>query len=138
MLPKYLLINSRDELYRVDITKIVYFEANANYTIFVLPNKLKGVIGMNLAQTERLLSANLGIEASIFARIGKRFIINLNYIYHIELLKQNLTLSDGENFAYSLPISKDALRKLKDMFVTQARLSKEQQQENNGHEQSEG
>ncbi|MBU3853779.1 MAG: LytTR family transcriptional regulator DNA-binding domain-containing protein, partial [Candidatus Paraprevotella stercoravium] len=54
----------------------------------------------------------------IFARIGKRFIINLNYVYHIEVLRQKLTLSDGEVFAYQLPISKEALKKLKDLYVT--------------------
>ena len=31
---KHLFLNSRDELFRVDITKIAYFEADGNYTKF--------------------------------------------------------------------------------------------------------
>ncbi len=115
---KYLYLNSRDEFYKVDIAKIVYFEADGNYTNFVLCNKLKGVVLMNLAQMQTVLCESLKEEASIFARIGKRFIINLNYVYHIEVLRQKLTLSDGEIFAYQLPISKEALKKLKDMYIS--------------------
>ena len=114
---KYLYFNSRDEFYKVDISKIVYFEADGNYTNFVLCNKLKGVVLMNLSQMRTMLSESLKEEASIFARIGKRFIINLNYVYHIEVLRQKLTLSDGEVFIYQLPISKEALKKLKDLYV---------------------
>lgn len=114
---KYLYFNSRDEFYKVDISKIVYFEADGNYTNFVLCNKLKGVVLMNLSQMRTMLSESLKEEASIFVRIGKRFIINLNYVYHIEVLRQKLTLSDGEVFIYQLPISKEALKKLKDLYV---------------------
>ena len=55
---KYLYINSRDELYKIDIAKIVYFEAEGNYTNFVLSNKLKGAVCMNLAQMQKLINDN--------------------------------------------------------------------------------
>lgn len=114
---KYLYLNSRDEFYRVDITKIVYFEADGNYTNFILGNKQKGVVLMNLSQMQTVLTESLKEEAAIFARIGKRFIINLSYVYHVEVLHQRLTLSDGQLFAYQLPVSKEALKKLKEMYV---------------------
>lgn len=53
---EYLYINSRDELYKIDIAKIVYFEAEGNYTNFVLSNKLKGAVCMNLAQMQKLIN----------------------------------------------------------------------------------
>lgn len=114
---KYLYLNSRDELYRMDISKIVYFEADGNYTNFVLSNKLKGAVCMNLAQMQQVLSDSLKESASIFARVGKRHIVNLTYVYQIGVLRQKLTLSDGEVFAYQLNISKEALKKLKEMYV---------------------
>ena len=114
---KYLLLNSRDELYRMDISKIVYFEAEGNYTNFVLSNKVKGTVCMNLAQMQTVLTENLREEASIFARIGKRYIVNLTYVYHIGVLRQRLVLSDGALFAYQLDISKEALKKLKEVYV---------------------
>ena len=114
----YLFLNSRDELLRIDISKIVYFEADGNYTSIILTNKLRPTIGINLAQTEKLLNERLRERSRIFARIGKRYIINLNYVYQINVLKQRLVLSDYTNFAFQLEVSKEALKKLKEIFLS--------------------
>ncbi len=113
----HLYLNSRDEFFRVDISKIVYFEAEGNYTKFVLKNKLGGTVQRSLMQIQDTLSKSMKEDASMFARVGKRFIVNLNYIHRIDVVRQKLTLSDGERFAYLLPISKEALKKLKEMYV---------------------
>ena len=113
---EYLYINSRDELLRIDISKIVYFEANGNYTTIVLANKLKTTANMNLAQTEKALELRLQEKARQFARVGKRFIINLNYVFDINVAKQSLMLTNFSTFAFQMPISKEALKKLKDIY----------------------
>lgn len=61
---------------------------------------------MNLSQMQTVLIKNLKESVSTFTRIGKRFIINLNFVYHIEVLWQKLTLSDGEGFAHQLSVSR--------------------------------
>ena len=96
----YLYLNSRDEFLRIDIRKIVFFEADGNYTNIVLVNQLKGVVCMNLARMQQVLSDRLKEQASIFARVGKKHIINLSYVYQINVLKQRLVLSDGDNFTF--------------------------------------
>ena len=115
---KYLYLNSRDEFLRVDISKIVYFESEGNYTNIILNNKMMATICMNLARMQEILNRSLNDDAAVFARIGKRHIINLTYVYHIAILRQILVLSDGENFEYQLQISKDALKRLRDMYVS--------------------
>ena len=114
---KHLFLNSRDELFRVDITKIVYFEADGNYTKFVMCNGLGGVLCMNLTQMKTVLSERLGDVATMFARIGKRHIINLMYVFQVAILRQRLVLSDGSSFSYQLALSKEALRSLRDLYV---------------------
>ena len=114
---KYLYLNSRDEFFRLDINKIVYFESDGNYTHIILSNKMRAIVCMNLAQMRELLINSLKDKATTFARIGKRHIINLTYVYQIAILKQKLVLSDGENFEYQISVSKDALKKLRDMYV---------------------
>lgn len=121
MKKKYLFLNSRDELFRMDISKIVYFEAEGNYTNFVMSDKVKGAVCMNLSEMQKQLTDSLRESASIFARVGKRHIVNLTYVYQISVLRQKLVLSDGEVFAYALNISKEALKALKDMLVDTAR-----------------
>lgn len=114
---KKILFNSRDELLRMDVSKIVYFEADGNYTHIVSLNKLKATIAASLSKTEEVLTAQLGQDAAKFMRVGKRFIINFRYVYSINVAKQHLLLSDQEHFAYQLPVSKDALKRMKELMV---------------------
>ncbi len=126
---RYLYLNSRDEFFRVDITKIVYFESDGNYTNIMLNNKMKATVCMNLAQMQSILSESLKDAAGIFARVGKRHIINLTFVYQIAILRQKLTLSDGENFEYQIGVSKDALKKLRDMYVPGANIKTDKETE---------
>lgn len=118
MKPTCLFLNSRDEFLRIDISSIAYFEADGNYTNIILANGLKGIVCMNLAKMKEVLEASLKEKAAIFARIGKKYIINLGFVFKIDVARQNLVLSDGISFSYSLSLSKDALKGLKDLFVT--------------------
>ncbi len=114
----FLFFNSRDELLRIDVSKIVYFEADGNYTKIILANKLCGTVCMNLAHTQSALAAQLKEKAQIFVRLGKRYIINMRYIYQINVIKQRLVLSDESTFAFNLEISKEALKRLKEIMTT--------------------
>lgn len=113
----YVLFNSRDELVRLSIADIVYFEADGNYTKVVTANKLTSVLGMNLGQMEAALAKQLGDAATRFIRLGKRFIINRNFIYKINVHSQTLILSDFNRFAFKVPVSKDALKKMKLLLI---------------------
>ena len=114
---KLLFFNSRDELLRIGVDKIVYIEADGNYTDIIMVNKLRAAVCMNLGEMEAALDAQLGDDAKQFMRIGRRFIINMNYIYLINVLKQQLVLSDYDHFAFQINISKEALRKMKDLIL---------------------
>ena len=116
-----LYFNTRDELNRIDVSKIVYLEADGNYTDVVMVNKLRASICMNLGEMEKSLAQQLQPTENTFMRIGKRFIVNMRYIYQINVLKQQLILSDYDHFAFQVSISKDALRKVKDL-VLQTRI----------------
>lgn len=112
-----LYFNTRDELNRIEVSKIVYFEADGNYTDIIMVNKLRTAICMNLGEMEKALAEQLGPDDRTFMRIGKRFIINMQYIYQINVLKQQLILSDYDHFAFQVSISKEALRKVKDLML---------------------
>ena len=114
---KIILFNSRDELLRMEVEKIVYFEADGNYTHIVTKNKLKATIGVSLAKTEVALTTQLGNDAQRFIRVGKRFIVNMRYVYSVNLAKQHLIVSDLSTFAFQLPVSKDALRRMKELIL---------------------
>lgn len=106
----FLYLNTRNELIRLDCSKIVYMEGDGNYTNIVLVNKQKVAVCMNLSNMQQFISESLRERASIFARIGKRFIVNLNFIYKVQPLLQSLVVTDGVHFTFQLCISKEALK----------------------------
>lgn len=112
-----IYFNSRDKLIRIGIDKIVYFEGDGNYTNIIVANKHKTCLTMNLTHTEEALATQLGKQAQSFMRIGKRFIVNMRYIYQVDLQKQVLLLSDCEHFLFQLPISKEALKSAKELII---------------------
>ena len=112
-----IFFNSRDNLLRLDVERIAYFEADGNYTNIMTKNKLKVQVGISLARMEASLIEQLREQAAVFMRIGKRFIINRDYVFNIDCAHQRLVLSDMQTFAFSLPVSKDALKKMKDLFI---------------------
>ncbi len=113
----YIYFNSRDRLSRLDIQKIVFFEGDGNYTYIVTANKQRICITMNLTHIEEALALQLGENANIYMRIGKRFIVNMNYIFQVDITKQTLLLSDCDRFLFQLPISKEALKSVKDLVI---------------------
>ena len=117
MILQRIYFNSRDRLIRLDIQKIVYFEGDGNYTYIVTANKQKVCVTLNLAHKEEALASQLGENARQFMRIGKRFIVNMNYIYQVDIQKQILMLSDYEHFLFQLPVSKEALKAVKELVI---------------------
>lgn len=113
---EYIYFNSRDELLRVEASSLVYFEADGNYTRIILANGFVGIVCMNLSKMEKLLSLSLKEKARVFARVGKRHIVNLNYVLKVNALQQCLVLSDQKSFQFDLEVSKDALKVLKEMY----------------------
>lgn len=119
-LTEYLYINTRNELLRIDCSKIVYMEGNGNYTTIVLINKLKAMVCMNLSEMQRTISEALQERASFLIRIGKRFIVNANFIHRIDLQHHSMTVTDGVHFAFQLGISKEALKQTKSLMLEYA------------------
>lgn len=122
MSPEYLYLNSRDYLLRLDVNHIVFFEADGNYTNIVSANKVKHTVGMTLVKMQNLITDSLKENAFRFVRIGKSHIVSMNYINKIDIPKQTLILSDGHSFAFKLNVSKEALRKLKDILTKSKKI----------------
>ena len=119
-----MLFSTRDELTRIRLERVMYFEADANYTKVVFPNGVTATLLTSLVHLEKLIAGVLIEKNSIFVRIGKRYIINSAYLFQINVLRQRLVLSDlASPYTATLSVSKDALRKLKALYTTPVRRS---------------
>ncbi len=114
MSKKYLTISTPTESVRFAPDKIVYILAGGNYSEFYQVDKNMNLLMLQLGKVEEEIDNQLGNDANTFIRIGKSYIINRNYIYHIKVQKKELVLSDMATFSYTLSPSKEALRSLKE------------------------
>lgn len=110
-----IIFNYRDELIKVDIDKMIYAMAEDNYVHIFFRNGQEVMVSMTLQSLEQLILSVIAREKKgIFTRIGRRYIVNNSYITQINVLKQQLILSDLDTIGpIELRVSKEALKQLK-------------------------
>lgn len=111
---QYLMIKTRDELLRIKIGQILYFEADRNYTKLLLSNGIQFTFAINIGKIEELLEKQVSGSNDMLVRVGKSHIINKTHILQINLPKQKLLLLTQEGKPRELIISKDPLKQLKE------------------------
>ena len=111
---RYLMIKTRDELLRIKIGQILYFEADRNYTKLLLSNGIQFTFAINIGKIEELLEKQVSGSNDMLVRVGKSHIINKSHILQINLPKQKLLLLTQEGKPRELVISKDPLKQLKE------------------------
>lgn len=113
-----LYFNTRDEMLRVDLRKVLYFKADRNYTDVYFVNGVHVTLPTGLMSIEQMLENDkLRGRTMPFVRLGRSLIVNISYILHINVLKQELTLSDMTMpGCQKITVAKEALRKLKELY----------------------
>lgn len=113
-----LLFNTRDELIKVNLKHVVFFEADDNYTHVYFSNGIKASLLCTLSNMEQLIDEKLKRQVQPFIRIGRRYIVNSSCIFQINTLKKKLLLTSFNSpQLYTLSVSKEALKKLKDLYL---------------------
>ncbi|GHT15471.1 hypothetical protein FACS189426_23100 [Bacteroidia bacterium] len=111
---RYLVFKTRDELVRIKIERILYFEAERNYTKLVLTNGIQFIFAINLGKIEEILENQIRDYASVLLRVGKSFIINKNHVLQISLPKTKLLFAAADGKAKELIVPKEPLKILKE------------------------
>ena len=111
---RYLVFKTRDELVRIKIERILYFEAERNYTKLILTNGIQFVFAVNLGKIEEILEKQIQDYASTLLRVGKSFIINKNHVLQISLPKTKVLFASADGKVKELTLPKDPLKILKE------------------------
>ena len=114
-----IIFNTRDELIKVDIDKMIYAMAEDNYVHLFFRNGQSVMVTTTLQSLEQLiLSVIAKNKKGVYTRIGRKYIVNNSYIMQINTLKQQLVLSDMDVIKpITLNISKEALKVLNPSLI---------------------
>lgn len=112
---KLIVISTGTELLRIPADRLVYISADGNYSDVVTQDNRKTMVSMQLGQIEDLIAEQLGAEGENFGRVGRGLVINMDYVFSIEISSraQRVILSDCHGCYHSLSASREALTKLK-------------------------
>ena len=112
-----LCINSRDELFVLDLDKVAYIQASGNYSRIVYIGGMQMMITLGLSKLEGMIKMIVPKDRrSPLVRLGRSLLVNQTYLTHINVLKQRLTLSDNQEHSYVLDVPKALLKAYKDLI----------------------
>lgn len=119
--PLFLQFDSRDELLKVDLNSVICFVAKGNYTLIVSVNGLTSMVLMSLENMYKFITPKFELAPCQFVKMGRSIIVNLNYVYRINTLNMELTLSDQRTFSHTVTLPKEALKRLKTLVCPDPR-----------------
>ena len=110
---RFLVISKGTELLRVPMSRLVYIAADGNYSTVVTQDGQKALVSYQLGQIEDLIGDQFGEEGNQFVRLGRGLIINIDFVYSIDISRQRIILSDCLTCRFELSASREVLIKLK-------------------------
>lgn len=125
-----IIFNSRDELIVVNTDTVAVVQANGNYSRIVSINKRETMVTMGITQVENAIK-NQKSRKHRFIRLGRSLIINHSFLQRIDLLKQQIVLSDGTD-DIRVKVAKSTLKSYKEAIAQSIKIK------NNGKTDSTG
>lgn len=110
---RVIIISKGTELLRIPAHRLVYVSADGNYSEVVTQDNRRRIVSYQLGQIEDIIGDQLGDDGSNFIRLGRGLIINLDFVYWVDVAKQVLILSDCSSCYHELNASREVLLKLK-------------------------
>ena len=104
-----LYFNTRDELISIETDKVAVIQANGNYSRVVYITKREYMLTHGISKLETIFQSN-NDKRNKFVRLGRSFIINHAYFQKIDLIKQQLTLCDGDKNEIRITLPKQILK----------------------------
>lgn len=121
----HIIISKGTEFLRIPQDKLVYISSDGNYSNVVTLDNRQRLVVFQLGQIEDLIGEQLGEKGSNFLRIGRKLIINTDYLYYIDITQQQLILSDCAGCYHELTASREVLIKLKAYIESLIKLDHE-------------
>lgn len=122
---RFITISKGTEYLRIPADHLVFISADGNYSNVVTRDGKSALVSFQLGQVEDLIADQLGDGGGQFIRLGRGLIINIHFVYRIDIATQQLVLSDCNGCYHELSASREVLIKLKAYMETLMKLGNE-------------
>ena len=122
---RFITISKGTEFLRIPADHLVFISADGNYSNVVTRDGKSALVSFQLGQVEDLIADQLGDGGGQFIRLGRGLIINIHFVYRIDIATQQLVLSDCNGCYHELSASREVLIKLKAYMETLMKMENE-------------
>lgn len=120
-----LYFNTTNEFVKVDLTKVVYMEADGNYCHVFFSNSYEVLVTISLLQMQSLIAKTLGADNKAqYIRVGRKYIINTSYLVGVNVARKQVVMTDFSHKPMTLEVPKEAARDLKQLLVNNLSIKK--------------
>jgi len=116
-LSKTICLSGRDELYLVNLDLVLYMQADDHYTHIYYTTNHHFLVPYGLSAIEQMIR-DMKDDSVPLMRLGRKYIINLQCIHYVSILKGSVSLSDLHGGVVVLHISKPILRSMSSLFLS--------------------
>lgn len=111
VLQNILLFPIQKELYLLDCNNILYMQADDHYTFVYYLSGVRFMIPFGLSKVTDRIMGNFPNQRFL-VRLGRKFVVNLRAIFHVNTVKEVLLLTDNFGRNHTIHVPKDTLRDL--------------------------
>ena len=110
-----IVLSSYNEMYVINCNSVLYMQADDHYTHVTYISGAHFMVPFGLSKVEQYLHA-LDADERFLIRVGRKYIINLHHVFHVNTVKQVILLADANGKNHSLTLPKQILRNLIEML----------------------
>ncbi|MBO4812490.1 MAG: LytTR family transcriptional regulator [Prevotella sp.] len=110
-----LCLGSYDELYIIDLNKVIYMEADDHYTNVFYAAESSFMLPYGLGDIEKRI-LDMPWARKHLMRLGRKYIVNLRSVFRINTVKETIFLVNPAGGTINLHVSKPVLRSLIDLL----------------------
>lgn len=99
------------ELFNVDLEEVMFFQADDHYTHVYLLSGLHFLIPFGLSKVESAIAEAVP-SGNVHLRMGRKYIINMRSVFHVNVVNQVVRLSDNHGGVSSISLPKPILRRI--------------------------
>jgi len=121
-----LYFDSRDELTCINPDLVAVVQANGNYSRVLYITKREIVLTQGITKMGEILKM-YNSQTNRFVRLGRSIIVNHFYLQKIDVLKQQLILSDGNKNDIRITIPKQILKTYKNATIKSIQIKEQEE-----------
>lgn len=110
-----IILSNATDLLRVSATSIMAIMADGNCSDIILNDGDKRCVAFQIGMLSEIIEQQLGPGAPMFVRVGRSYIVNMEYLFAINMPHKRLIVRSDTGCKVTLSPSKEALRDLKEL-----------------------